>query len=281
LSSDPSPASSPSALARLWWRVLRIPDLAIAVCVRLVVPRRVRTRWVAPGTLLRNQRGADALAALLGESDQVRVLDVGGGMAALAALLGPGRRTQLVTLDLDFEMLQRVAGKRSGLVCADGTCLPFADGTFDAVVMVHALEHIPERIRNSLAHEVARVSRHGVVIHGPAGPGALQLSHRFIDALQRRGQAVPRYAREHLEMGLPMPEWFTRLFPGCDLRGRRNLDVEFEVLLAEFTPVVRWFAGYKNARLAGADDRPPYVEYTMIWKKDAPSGEAPDQPTAA
>jgi SAM-dependent methyltransferase len=257
-------------VVRLLWPLLRVVDLAMNASLRIAaVPLHVRRRWVAPGTVLRNRRGADALMALLGDTGDFRVLDVGGGMAALAASLTPGRRGQLVTLDLDFALLKRVARERSGLVCADGTRLPFADQTFDAVIMVHALEHIPEGIRDRLAQEIARVSRRGVVIHGPAGPGALQLSHQFIAALQRRGLNVPRYAREHLEMGLPMPEWFTRLFPGCELTPRRNLDVELRVLLTEYTPVARWFAGYRNERLAAVDDRPPFVEYTMTWKRPA------------
>jgi hypothetical protein len=255
----------------LFWRALRVLDLAIAAGLTVVAPRNARRRWIAPGTVLRNQRGAEALFALLGDAGDFRVLDVGGGMAALAESLGPDRQVHLTTLDLDFEMLRRAIKRKSGLVCADGTRLPFGDGVFDAVLMVHALEHIPERIRDRLAHEIARVSRRGVVIHGPAGPGAIQLSHRFIDALVLRGMDVPRYAREHLEMGMPMPEWFARAFPGCELKPRRNLDVEFQVIMTEYTPVVRWFAGYRNSRLSNVDDRPPFVEYTMIWKKPAVS----------
>src|SRR5262245_3917500 len=239
----------------LWWRLARLVDLGIAVAMRLTVPTAVRQRWIAPGVVLRNRRAAAALGALLGGGRGVRVLDLGGGIAALAAAgLGPDAR--IVTLDVDFPLLKRAAGRgMTALVCADGTRLPFADDTFDAVVMVHALEHIPQAIRDDLARETARVSRRGVVIHGPAGPGAVQLSNRFIAALVGRGSEVPRYAREHLEFGMPMPDWFSRLFPGCELTPSRNLDVEFAVIMTEFTPVARWLAGYRNARLADADGR--------------------------
>jgi len=48
---------------------------------------------------------------------------------------------------------------------------------------------------------------------------------------------------------------------------RRNLHVELSTILTEFTPIARWFAGYRNRRLAVRDDRPPFVEYTMTWRK--------------
>jgi SAM-dependent methyltransferase len=196
-------------------------------------------------------------------------------MAVLASSTGSGRRAKIVTLDIDFPLLKRAQNRgQSDLVCGDGTSLPFADDTFDAVVLVHALEHIPQSIRDVLAREIARVSRRGVVIHGPAGPGAEELSHRFIAALVSRGIPVPRYAHEHLKMGLPQPEWFTRLFPGCELTPCRNLDVEFAIIMTEHTPVARWFAGYRNGRLVDADTRPPFVEYTMIWRKQPGPAEA-------
>jgi SAM-dependent methyltransferase len=249
--------------------VLRLLDLAVAAPLYLVVPRHARNQWATPGTVLRNRRAYDEVTALLGRAPRALVLDVGGGIAALAETLGSDSRVRVVTLDLDMEMLRRARAKfaRAVLLRADGTRLPFADDTFDAVVMVHALEHIPQEIRAALAAEIKRVSRQGVVIHGPAGTEAVALTHRFIAALEARGMEVPRYAREHLAFSMPMPEWFSATFPGCRLQPRRNLEVEFITLLTAYTPVLRWLGGYQNRKLSAQDERPPFVEYTMTWKK--------------
>jgi O-antigen/teichoic acid export membrane protein len=264
-------SSGPGSLARLAWRALGLLDVAVAVPVYLLFPRHVRERWAQPGTVQRNRRVYDEILALLETAPRARGLVVGGGAAAVKATLGSGAGIQVVTLDLDLGMLRRGAARMVDpmLVCADGTRLPFADDTFDAVVMVHALEHIPAQVRVDLAAELKRVSRGGVVIHGPAGPDAIRLSEMFIAALRARGADIPRYAREHLEFSMPMPEWFTQTFPGCELRPRRNLNVELATILTEFTPVARWLAGYRNRRLAAHDDRPPFVEYTMTWRKRA------------
>jgi ubiquinone/menaquinone biosynthesis C-methylase UbiE len=219
--------------------------------------------------VLRNRRAYEEVTALLGRAPRALVLDVGGGIAALAETLGSDRRVSVVTLDLDMEMLQRARAKNAAAVLlrADGTRLPFKDDTFDAVVMVHALEHIPHEIRAALASEIKRVSRRGVVIQGPAGPDAVVLTERFIAAMEARGMEVPRYAREHLAFSMPMPDWFTATFPGCRLQPCRNLEVELVTLLTAYTPVVRWLGGYRNQRLAEQDGRPPFVEYTMTWQK--------------
>ena len=126
---------------------------------------------------------------------------------------------------------------------------------------------IPEAVRAPLAAEIKRVSRKGVVIHGPAGDAAIELSQRFIAALSARGVRVPRYAYEHLEFSMPMPAWFAQTFPGCRLTPRRNFDVELATIMTEFTPLARWLSGYRHRRLATGDDRPPFVEYTMTWRK--------------
>jgi O-antigen/teichoic acid export membrane protein len=263
------PIGSAGVVTRWVWRSLQAVDYAIAVLVYLLIPRRVRERWFMPGTQLRNLRACTEVSALIGTAPHALVLDVGGGVAALADTLRGDARIRVVTLDLDFDVLRRAAARATAptLVCADATRLPFKDDTFDAIVMVHALEHIPQPVRGPLAAEIKRVSRRGVVIHGPAGDEAVELSRRFIDALSARGVRVPRYAFEHLEFSMPMPAWFTETFPGCDLQPRRNFQVELATIMTEFTPIVRWLAGYRHRRLAAADNRPPFVEYTMTWRK--------------
>ena len=268
--------SRPGISTRLVWRALDILDFVLAVPLNVVVPRHVRFRWSAPGTVLRNRRGFDEVMRLVETGRRPLVLDVGGGLAALKDLPGAAERMWIVTLDIDMALLGRARRKvpDSVLVCGDGTLLPFADDTFDVVVMVHALEHIAEQIRPALVNEIKRVSRRGVVIHGPAGRDAIELARQFIDALEARGGAAPRYAVEHLEFPMPMPEWLNETFPGCVLQPRRNLKVELETLLMAYTPVLRWFSGYKNRQLAAADDKPPFVEYTMTWRKPAASGRS-------
>jgi ubiquinone/menaquinone biosynthesis C-methylase UbiE len=100
-----------------------------------------------------------------------RVLDVGTGTGRAAIALA--RRGAVVTgVDASEEMLA-VARRRASeanlsisFSREDAHRLPFADGSFDAVVCLRVLMHTPGW-RRSIA-ELCRVSRHRVVVDYPA-----------------------------------------------------------------------------------------------------------------
>ena len=86
-------------------------------------------------------------------------LGPGGGYLTLAALdrVMPGG--QLICLDVQLGMLERLRGELGArtppLVCASGSRLPFRTGAFDAVFLAHVLGEIPDRSR--ALSECARV----------------------------------------------------------------------------------------------------------------------------
>ena len=82
-----------------------------------------------------------------------RVVDIGCGVGHSYHLLTP---RETVGVDVDPGAL---AGQDRETVVADMRELPFADGSFDAAISVHSIEHVPDADR-ALA-EVARVLRPG------------------------------------------------------------------------------------------------------------------------
>ena len=75
--------------------------------------------------------------------------------------------TQLIRLDLLFErlLIGRRADDHAALVCADGVRLPFADDTFDLVIMATVLSSIVDpSIRSAVVSEARRVTRTGGAI---------------------------------------------------------------------------------------------------------------------
>ncbi|GAA0542551.1 methyltransferase domain-containing protein [Halorubrum ejinorense] len=82
-----------------------------------------------------------------------RLIDVGGGSGrAAAALIGP----EITVADASLGMLSRARRVR-GLdgVAVDAGRLPFRDGSVDAVTVVDALHHLPDR--EAALAEAARV----------------------------------------------------------------------------------------------------------------------------
>lgn len=87
-----------------------------------------------------------------------RVLDLGGGTGrAAAALTGYDR----VVLDAARGMLRRARDRGLVAVQGDATRLPVQTDSFDAVVVVDALHHMPDW--DAIAAEVERILRPGGV----------------------------------------------------------------------------------------------------------------------
>ncbi|MFC5279119.1 class I SAM-dependent methyltransferase [Halorubrum rubrum] len=89
-----------------------------------------------------------------------RLVDVGGGSGrAAAALTGP----EITVVDASAGMLRRARGTRGlSAITGDAGRLPFRDGSVDAVMVVDAFHHLPDR--GAALREVARVLAPGGVL---------------------------------------------------------------------------------------------------------------------
>jgi len=89
-------------------------------------------------------------------------------------------------------------------VVGSATALPFPDGSFDLVVSVDMVEHLPSRSQRERAlKELARVSRGIVIVGFPCGSDAEKADRELAQACRKRGLAVPAWLEEHLANGLP------------------------------------------------------------------------------
>ncbi|WP_281195478.1 class I SAM-dependent methyltransferase [Halorubrum sp. F4] len=89
-----------------------------------------------------------------------RLLDVGGGSGrASAALTGP----DVTVVDVSSGMLRRARNARGlSAVAGDAGRLPFRDGSVDAVMVVDAFHHLPDR--EAALREAGRVVAPGGVL---------------------------------------------------------------------------------------------------------------------
>ncbi|MDE1819328.1 MAG: methyltransferase domain-containing protein [Euryarchaeota archaeon] len=122
------------------------------------------------------------------------VLEAGVGTGRFAKPLSD-RGFHLTGVDISREMLKR-AGEKGlpRLLQADVHRLPFRDGAFEASLIIHVLQLIPEPAR--ALEELARVARERVVAHLP--------DHRS-GGLALRGELLQRYGEIAAEMGHPLP----------------------------------------------------------------------------
>jgi ubiquinone/menaquinone biosynthesis C-methylase UbiE len=86
------------------------------------------------------------------------VLDAGGGTGRISAVLRP-LTDHIVVADLSRRMLRQARGRGLEGVVTDVERLPFADGTFERVLVVDALHHFAGQSKS--LSELARVLRPG------------------------------------------------------------------------------------------------------------------------
>jgi SAM-dependent methyltransferase len=131
----------------------------------------------------------------------IRVLEVGSGSGGAAEWLD----YEVVGVDTAFERTAERA--RPNLVPRTGsaTALPLPDGSFDAVLCVDVLEHIPSADRPVVLSELLRVAAPGgrIVVTFPSGPAAERLDAWLASAYAARHHTPHPWASEHLDLGLP------------------------------------------------------------------------------
>jgi SAM-dependent methyltransferase len=256
----------------LWFPVYVLDWLLSRPVIYMTAPEH-RKSLLNYDMILRHEVVAERLTQLQGvtATPRVTVLDVGGGGDAIARYLTPMSSWWCVSLDRDVMQIRRVLqrGETSSAVCGSGSALPFPEGSFDFVVCIHALEHIPDRKKDIVIDELKRVARHFVIIEGPCGKHSERLSRVFVRALRGAGVKVPAAALEHLEAGVPKRTWLRKVFAGATITHRRNFHVELLVLFLAHLPLLRWTSGpLYRLFLRQKDEHAPFVESLVIWKKE-------------
>ena len=102
----------------------------------------------------------DTVVQRLALEPGMHVLEIGpGGGLFTDAIVRLGGDVRLICLDVQPAMLRKVGGllgeRAPALVCATASALPFADGTFDRILLVSVLGEVPDRA--AALRECARV----------------------------------------------------------------------------------------------------------------------------
>lgn len=121
-------------------------------------------------------------------------------------ILDVGGRTELLERFLSYQTIS-INPDGTGLIIGDGGQLPFPANTFDAVVNIDTLEHLPSQIRLSFIQECLRVSQKYVIVAAPYGnPGHIQLEKELNELHKQIVGRPHHYLSEHVAYGLPSPE---------------------------------------------------------------------------
>jgi len=100
------------------------------------------------------------------------ILEIGSGDLGISPYL---KKYQIVGLDQSFSDKPSTLKK----VVGSATTLPFADNSFDTVLSVDCLEHIPHQLHSQVFAEMLRVAKKQVIISLPCGEAAYKLDKKL------------------------------------------------------------------------------------------------------
>lgn len=165
------------------------------------------------------------------------ILEIGSGATGICSytrrrihaidplLAGPGVHPRIIPVGTDFF----------------DNALP--DASYDLVIAIDFLEHVPREMRARAIGEMLRVARRTLVLGCPCGERAHASDARWHAEYARRGETPPDWLDEHIRFGLPRPE---EIIPIVEARGVRfesfwNAGVRFHTFFARMahTPGLR------------------------------------------
>lgn len=155
-----------------------------------------------------------------------KILEVGSGSQGLGQYI----HKRFVGVDANFEDYLNVPQSISPnlqAVRANGSYLPFQNNTFDLVICIDTLEHVPMCSRERLIVELVRVARGKIFLSFPSGDRALAVDERLHEFYKREKIEVPGWLIEHLHYEYPTFEYIQDIL-------KRNL-LRFQTIKNENT----------------------------------------------
>jgi len=189
-----------------------------------------------------------ARAALSGiKSDSI--CEIGPGNAGLGQLI----QTPVIGFDITFDAVAlRRWNQNLRPVTASMNNLPLRCNSFDAVLALDCLEHIPTPQRQDALAEFMRVAKCRLVFSVPCGSTSGASDQQLYEHYQRRWGQSCMWLKEHIEFGLPeMPEVMEMIHGAGEQTGKQ---VEIQVknhmplLVHNFNHRVLMTANYRLAR---------------------------------
>jgi SAM-dependent methyltransferase len=172
-----------------------------------------------------------------------RILEIGPGIGGVARFVD---RHTVTGIDIR-PMKQSTTPQNLNMVQASAMSAPFVDNSFDYVVCVDVLEHVPPADRYRLIKEALRITKDTLFLASPSGMRTAQAERFMYAVLAPLYWAFNKnlsFLREHMENGLPEREDLLHIIegiaPGVQISICKNVNVCLWMLCMFVDPVVRW-----------------------------------------
>jgi hypothetical protein len=196
------------------------------------------------------------------------ILDVGAGGRGGIGFFLQGKKYFLTLLD---RRRYRKKPWVETFIVGDGAQLPLRNNSFDIVVSVATLEHIPVEARKKLLLEMKRVGKM-IILHFPCeDKSGLFLGQESDNAFQEYHKKMfgveDEKTAEHLSSMHPQIEELRAIYPGCKIYGRKNCEVWLKFMVFARKPIIGFFAGFAYLLFwRKKDNVPPFYECLLVYQ---------------
>lgn len=209
---------------------------------------------------------------------KISVLEIGSGGIGISHLLKYAslkKKCDLTLADVDANFLRKVKSDKTVLI--QGDSLPLEDNTFDVIISLDTLEHIPKDKRPNFLSEIKRVAKKTVLLHfvvydPPEQFLSKDADQKFQEWYTKKFHRPDRWTDEHLTIGPPTIREIKDILPGVLITGTQNINTWFNYMTLCERPIIGFFAGIMYLiKWKKKDNSPPFHSCFVKWNK--PSSE--------
>lgn len=146
----------------------------------------------------RYEAAYNAISIMRGSCSRCRILEIGANRHQNLKQYFP--EDQIVFSDVIYEKEEL---NNPEFVLADVTCMDFEDESFNFVVALDVIEHLPQEDRKIAISEMIRVAQNGVFFSFPHYRENDNVVHSLERIYQYGDVTIPIWLYEHNQMGLP------------------------------------------------------------------------------
>ncbi len=131
------------------------------------------------------------------KKNEPSIIEIGSGKIGITSYL----KQKVIGVDVTFDDYPPLGSLEEKIY--NGSTLDYFDNSFDFVISVDTIEHIPKDERQKIITEMLRITKKYTILAFPCSKKSQLYEKKLLRKYTSYGLPVPKYLKEHMECGLP------------------------------------------------------------------------------